>query len=346
MPQEPPSAAIGYNTAMHSVSERIAIVRLSALGDIINSAVVLQFIRKYRPAARIEWIAEEQFAPILQPNDDLAAVHTVPLKRIKREKNLPLLVATVKKLRSLGPYDLIIDMQGLLKSAVTARLLGKNTHGFDAASAREGIAARFYRRRYSIPYETNIIRRNCDLVGKALGFQIGDEALLDKKPALFLGKRPTFAKAVPHYIAIIVGASWPSKRYPPRRYATLCDLLPYPCFLIWGSEKELEDAKTIAAASENAVVAPSLSLAQLRDAVGYADLTIGGDTGPTHLAWALNRPSVTLYGPTTPRMMFETPRNIAVESDSNVDILHIDKNDMSIKTISPGKIASAAKALL
>lgn len=326
--------------------ERIAIVRLSALGDIINSAVVLQFIRKHRPQAQLEWIVEEQFAPILQPHSDLAAVHTVPLKRIKREKSLTLLRQTIKKLRALGPYDLVIDMQGLLKSAVTARLLGKNIHGFDAASAREGLAARFYRHHSAIAYEANIIRRNCDLVGEALGFHISDEELLNKEPVLSIGDRPEFAQKLPHYIAIIVGASWPSKCYPSQHFATLCDLLPHPCLLIWGSQKEYKDANTIAAASKNALVAPALSLPQLRDAIGHADLTIGGDTGPTHLAWALNRPSVTLYGPTTPRMMFETPQNIAIESDSKVDILHIDKNDMSIKTIAPAIIAVNAKALL
>jgi heptosyltransferase I len=325
--------------------ERIAVVRLSALGDIINSAVVLQFIRKHRPDARVDWITETQFVPLLQPHPDLDGVHGVPLKQIKREKRLGLLRETVRRLRALGPYDVVIDLQGLLKSAIVARLAGKNVHGFDAASSREGPASLFYRTRSRIPYETNIIRRNCDLVGEALGFRVSDEEILTKTPALFVGEKPDFPQ-MPRYIAVVVGASWPSKCYPPALWARVCDGLPLPCLLVWGSEAENAAADAIAARSENARTAPALTLPQLRAAVGHAALTLGGDTGPTHLAWALNRPSVVLYGPTTPRMMFETPQNIAIESDSQVDILHIDKDDMSIGSIPPETVIEKSLELL
>ncbi|WP_345972278.1 lipopolysaccharide heptosyltransferase I [Sulfurimonas diazotrophicus] len=324
---------------------RIAIVRLSALGDIINSAVVLQFIRKHRPEARIDWITEAQFAPMLQGHPELATVHGIPLKQLKREKRFGLLRDTIAQLRALGPYDVIIDMQGLLKSALVARLLGPNVHGFDAASAREGAAALFYRTKSRIPYEANIIRRNCDIVAEALGFTVSDEELLAKAPALPVGPRPDFLDDVP-YIAVVVGASWPSKCYPPAQLAAVCDALPFPCILVWGSEGEHMDAEAIAAETANARVAPKIGLPALRDLIGHAALTIGGDTGPTHLAWALNRPSIVLYGPTTPRMMFETPHNVAVESDSVVDILRIDKTDMSIATIPPASVIQKAKELL
>ena len=122
--------------------------------------------------------------------------------------------------------------------------------------------------------------------------------------------------------------------------------MPLPCILVWGSENERMDAEEIAAESPNARVAPKIGLPALRDLIGHAALTVGGDTGPTHLAWALNRPSVVLYGPTTPRMMFETPQNVAVESDSAVDILRIDKTDMSIGTIPPASVIQKAKELL
>lgn len=324
---------------------RIAIVRLSALGDIINSAVVLQFVRRHHPEARIDWITEAQFAPMLQGHPELATVHGIPLKQLKREKRFGLLRDTVRDLRALGPYDVIIDMQGLLKSALVARLLGPNVHGFDAASAREGAAALFYRTKSRIPYEANIIRRNCDIVAEALGFTINDAELLAKAPALPVGPRPDFLDDAP-YIAVVVGASWPSKCYPPAQLAAVCDALPLPCILVWGSENERMDAEEIAAESPNARVAPKIGLPTLRDLIGHAALTVGGDTGPTHLAWALNRPSVVLYGPTTPRMMFETPQNVAVESDSAVDILRIDKTDMSIGTIPPASVIQKAKELL
>lgn len=332
-----------YNSAMNQ--QRIAIVRLSALGDIINSVVVLQFIRQAMPDARIDWITETPFAPLLRDHPLIDAVHAVPLKQIKREKSLGLLRRTVRMLRAIGPYDRIIDLQGLFKSAIVARLAGPNVHGFDAASSREGIAARFYRSRSAISYETNVISRNCALVGDALGFVITEEMVRSKAPALPLGPRPVFQEDAP-YIAVIVGASWPSKCYPPARLAEVCAAMPLPCVLVWGSEKEHDNAASIAAQCPNAAVAPALDLPALRDLVGHAALTLGGDTGPTHLAWALNRPSVVLFGPTTPRMMFETPRNVAIESPSKVDILAIDKSDMSIAEIPPETVITAMLELL
>lgn len=323
---------------------RICIVRLSALGDIINSAIVLQMIRRHHPEACIEWITEEQFAPILLPHPDLAAVHTVPLKRLKREKSFTLLRETIRKLRVLQPFDIIIDLQGLLKSAVVARLAGPKVHGFDADSARESAAALFYRTRSRISYDTNIIRRNCQLAGEALGFAIDDSQIRDKAPTLTMGLRPDFVPE--RYIAIIVGASWPSKCYPPERWSQVCRTLSLPCILVWGSESEHADAQKIAALASNASLTPKLDLPTLRSVIGYAALTLGGDTGPTHLAWALNRPSVTLYGPTTPRMMFETPQNLALESDSPVDVLAIDKTDMSLRQIPSEHVIAKAMELL
>ncbi len=329
---------------MLSSSARIAIVRLSALGDIVHSAVVLQFIRAHFPGATVEWIAEEAFVPLLRRARELDAVHAVPLKRIKKEKNLALLTQSVRTLRTLGPYDRIIDMQGLLKSAVVARLTGKNVHGFDAASAREGLAARLYATHSAIAYETPIVERNCALVADALHCRVDREALLHKAPLFRIGDKPS---SLPErYIAVVVGASWATKRYPPARLAELCDRLPLPAVLVWGSEAEKRDAQTVADASKNARLAPPLSLEKLCDLVGHAALTLGGDTGPVHLAWALNRPSVVLFGPTTPRMMCQTPQNIAIESDSKVDLRRIDKTDESIGTISPERIAETVRELL
>ena len=107
-----------------------------------------------------------------------------------------------------------------------------------------------------------------------------------------------------------------------------------------------EYADFIAERASNATVAPRLSLAELRASIEHCDLTIGNDTGPTHLAWAMNRPSITLFGPTNTRMIYETPINLACESDSSVDINKIDKQDFSIQTITVDEIILKAKKLL
>jgi len=93
-------------------------------------------------------------------------------------------------------------------------------------------------------------------------------------------------------------------------------------------------------------MAPKLSLQELIGAVEHCDLLSGNDTGPTHLAWAMNRPSIALFGPTNTRMIYATSINLACESASNVDIKKINKNDFSIQEIEVEEIATKAKLLL
>jgi len=324
---------------------RIAIVRLSALGDIINSTVVVQFIRSHYRDASIEWIVDELFAPLLMQNSDINAVHTLKLKRLKKERSFALLKESINKLKTLGEFDIIIDMQGLLKSAIVSRLLGKKTHGFAKDSIREPLGALFYQNSSHIAYEENVIVRNCYLVGDALGFTITDADIINKK-RLFDSDEDFIFQKEKKNILFVVGASWQSKIYPKEQVALLCNLLKENAYIIWGSQKEREDAEWICKHSQYATLAPELTLKELVAFVSAADLLIGNDTGPTHLAWAQNIPSITLFGPTNSRMIYQTPTNVAIESDSKVNILKIDKSDFSIKDINPNLIAKKAKELL
>lgn len=120
---------------------KIAIVKLSALGDIVHAMVALQFIKAHSPAMQIDWIVEEGFAGILKNNPDIDNILTVNLKSLKINKTG--IFQQIKKILKFAGnnYDLVIDAQGLIKSAITARLLGKRIAGFDADSAREKAAA-------------------------------------------------------------------------------------------------------------------------------------------------------------------------------------------------------------
>lgn len=330
---------------MNKQIKKIAIVRLSALGDIINSAIVLQFIKQYYPDAQIDWITEEVFAPLLDVNKELQTVHTVNLKALKKNKSFSLLKKTIKKLSTLDKYDIIIDMQGLLKSAIVARIIGKNTHGFDKNSTRESLCALFYKTKSHIAYEENVIKRNCFVVADALDFKITDTMILNKKPVFSITKDFEL-RSDKKNIALVIGASWASKIYPKEAVAKICDDLKEQCYIIWGNEDEKKNAEWICQHSTYATLAPQLELDELVSFISGMDLVIGNDTGPTHLAWAQNIPSITLLGPTTTRMLYETPKNIALKSSSEVNILKINKNDFSIKEISPKKITQKAKELL
>ena len=328
--------------------KNIAIVRLSALGDIINSAIVLQFIYANFPNAKVKWITEEVFAPLLKGHPLVDEVHTINLKKLKKDKDISKLFQTVSYLRNLGEFDIIIDMQGLLKSAIVARLLGKNTHGFDKNSSREGLSSLFYKTTSNIAYKKNVIKRNCFVVSDGLGFKIDDEMILAKKPLFeHLKKSYDFSvKNTKKNIAIVIGASWESKKYPKEMVAKLCDALDENCFLIWGDESEKEFGIWVTKHSKSASLAPKLSLKELVSFISSMDMVIGNDTGPTHIAWAQNIPSITLFGPTTTRMIYETPINRGIKSLSKVDINKIDKSDFSIKDIKVEDILKVARGLL
>jgi heptosyltransferase I len=330
---------------MSSATIRIAIVRLSALGDIVNTAVALQIIRKHYPDARIDWYVEEAFAPLLQGHPLLNDVIAVPIKRIRKTRSFKLLRETIRSLRSRPAYDHIIDAQGLLKSAIVTSFIKGKVHGFDRNSARESFAACFYDTSSAIPYELGVIERNVQIITQALQIPYEPAEIQNKAPLFPLGERPAWLGETKN-IACVIGASWPSKCYPKERFAALCALLPYPCYLIWGSDAEYADAQWIASHTPNALIAPKMALGELINALGHCDLIIGNDTGPTHMGWAMNRASITLFGPTNERMMFPTPHNVAIKSPSDVNILKIDRNDFSIGEIAPETILDKAKELL
>jgi len=330
---------------MNQDIKKIAIVRLSALGDIINSAVVLQYIHQAYPHATVTWIVEEAFSDILKDAKYLTNTETLNLKKFKKEKSLSLLKEEYRKLKSLHNFDIIIDMQGLIKSAIVARILGKNTHGFDKSSTRESLAALFYKTTSHIAYEENVISRNTFVVADALDITITQEMLLNKE-AIFNKSKNFELQSSKKNIAFVIGASWASKIYPKEHIAELCNTLKEECHIIWGNEKELADAKWICKHSPHATLAPKLSLRELVSFISSMDLLIGNDTGPTHIAWAQNIPSITLLGPTTTRMIGKTPKNIGIKSPSDVNILKIDKNDFSIANIPVETISNKAKELL
>lgn len=331
---------------MNKDIKKIAIVRLSALGDIVNSSIVLQFIHAKYPQAQIEWITEELFAPLLNNHPYIKQVHTLNLKKLKKEKSFALLLATIRKLKSIDDFDIVIDMQGLLKSALVSRLLSKNTHGFDKNSIRESLASCFYTTTSSIPYESGIVQRNTFLVADALGFSIDEEMILNKEAIFPQTEIVPPAKTPLKKIAIVIGASWESKIYPKEEILNLCNSLKQSIYIIWGNEEERVNAKWIVAQSPYAELAPELTLSRLISFISQMDLVIGNDTGPTHMAWAQNIPSITLLGPTTTRMIYETPKNIGIKSPSEVNILKIDKNDFSIKEIPYETILQKAEELL
>ena len=329
---------------------KIAIVKLSALGDIVHAMVALQFIKAQYPAMQIDWIVEEGFAGILKNNPDINNVLTVNLKSLKTNKTG--IVQQIKKIRAyaLNNYDLVIDAQGLIKSAITARLLGKRIAGFDAASAREKAAAWFYDIKVACAYNTNTIDRNALVLSSPLGITITSEQILNKKPFLFFTDEDQqlydFLLKDRLNIVLVIGSTWDSRNYPVDKFVKIAQALQQNCLVVWGNDQERKKAEWMALQSDHIKVMPKLDLNSLKALIAHADLLIGNDTGPTHMAWALNKPSITIFGPTPVSRVYQTRINKVVKSTSIVNPYKLDKRDYSIREINEDKIIEVARSLL
>ena len=329
---------------------KIVIVKLSALGDIIHAMIVLQFIKKYHQEAKIDWVVEEGFIGVLENNPHINQIHKVNLQKAKQTKSLYLLWKELRKICKFGKYDLVIDMQGLVKSALVSRMIPSIiTLGFDQSSLRESLAAKFYNKTYKIDYAENIVKRNIALVSQALEFPIDQIDILNKQPFLYSSQKYTFntISNTKKNIALVPGASYLSKCYPVEKMAELTTQIDANFLIIWGDKEAKVMSDKIKSLSPKVYVCEKLSIDSLISLITQVDLVVGSDTGPTHMAWALNIPSITLFGPTPGyRNTCTTNINKIIESKSKVNPSKINKNDYSINNINVGDIVKLAQKLL
>lgn len=315
---------------------KIAIVKLSALGDIVHAAIVLQFIKKHCPNAHITWLVDARFASLLKDHPLIDELVVLPLKESFKK--------SYKIIKTLGKFDKIIDLQGLLKSAVVAKLLGKEIYGFSRESVKEKIAARLYKHKFKIDYNENIIVRNLSLVGYTLNFSFDRDEILKKSPCFeIVGKFKN--ESGKKRVLIAAFASEESKIYD--KFKDVIRLLDgCEIYLCYGSESEKTRAEAIISGT-SAKLLEKLSIKDMIDFIASCDLVIGNDSGLTHLAWAVNRPSITLFGNRpSHRNAYVTDKNLVVDMGKQIDARSIDKNDFCIREIYPETVANFAKRLL
>ena len=315
---------------------KIAIVKISALGDIVHAAIVLQFIKKHHPNAHITWLVDARFASLLKDHPLIDELVVLPLKESFKK--------SYKIIKTLGKFDKIIDLQGLFKSAVVAKLLGKEIYGFSKESVKEKIAAKLYKHKFKIDYNENIIVRNLSLAGFALNFSFEASEILEKVPcfeASEIYKNESGKKRV----LIAAFASEESKIY--NKFKDVIRLLDgCEIYLCYGSESEKVRAGAIISGT-SAKILEKLNIKEMISFIARCDLVIGNDSGLTHLAWAMNRPSITLFGNRpSHRNAYITDKNLVIDMGKQIDARSIDKIDFCIREIFPETITNFAKRLL
>ncbi|GAA8237688.1 lipopolysaccharide heptosyltransferase I [Helicobacter pylori] len=331
---------------------KIAIVRLSALGDIIVSAVFLALIKERFTNAQIEWFVDERFGAILEHSPYIDKLHPIALKSALTTFNPLKIFKLFKSLRAYE-YDIVIDMQGLIKSAlITQMLKAPKKVGFDYASAKEGLSAFFYSQKVSIAYNEPVLKRNFTLLSHALNlpkkeiseglssrakvFSYQDSPKID---ALNLNKNKL-------KILFVLETSKINKTYPIERFKELALALEnFQICLLWHASEDKATALYGALKNQcDVLLLPKLTLNEVKALLFKMDLIIGGDTGITHLAWALQKPSITLYGNTPmERFKLESPINVSLTGNSNANY---HKKDFSIQNIEPKKIKECVLNIL
>jgi lipopolysaccharide heptosyltransferase I len=287
---------------------RLLIVRLGALGDIVHAIPVAAALRRAWPSAQIDWLVSARHREILDlvpVVDERIAVND----RGESSGGAPLL-STIGRLRRKR-YDVAIDLQGLLKSGLMARLSGaRRVIGFNGKYARESFARFFYTDVHDpggagiyAPSETrHVVDINLGLLA-VLG-------LNDRAPEFPIERRESaVARAMAQeaggpYALLNPGAAWPNKRWPPPRLAGLALALRerrgLRSVVIWGpGEMELAE-EVVATAGGAAILSPETTIADVVALARGARVMVSGDTGPTHLAAAVGTPLVGIYGPTRP----------------------------------------------
>jgi heptosyltransferase-1 len=334
---------------------RILIVRLSALGDIVHALPVLAALSRQWPNAKIDWLVEEAYAPILSLATGLDRRVIVRGRVDVKSADTVAFAGTTgyaKALRYLRAqrFDAALDLQGLIKSAMWTRLSGaRRVIGFDRAHLREPQAAMLYTETVVPRDATHVIRKNLSIL-QALNVESGLSRTVEMPLAL---TSPTLADAR-RYIVLNPGAAWPNKRWPADRFAALAvalrDRTGLSSIVTWGpSERDL--AETIARESNGAAApAPPTTVAGLAALMRDAALVVSGDTGPLHIAAAMGTPLVGLYGPTWPERNGPWDPNDVVISRAGECVCHHKRRCLRgapcIDDIGVGEVIDAAERRL
>lgn len=313
---------------------RFLLVRLGALGDIVHAIPVAAALRRAFPAARIDWLVSARHRAILDvvPIIDRRLVWGTGLGADQRRDPSPL--SAIRELRR-SQYDVAIDLQGLIKSAVLARSSGAaRVIGFSARYAREGLARLFYTEAvdpgrggsFDAGETRHVVELNLLLLGP-LGVTVSKPEFpiepVDSEVARWAAQQ-----SHGRYALLNPGAAWPNKRWPPARLAAVAlalrDRHGLASIVLWGPGEEALAKAVVDESHGAAVLSPKTTIGDLVALSRGAAIMISGDTGPTHIASAVGTPLVGLYGPTRPaRNGPLSPLDVAVSRDKICKCHHL-----------------------
>ncbi|SKC12608.1 heptosyltransferase-1 [Kosakonia radicincitans] len=304
---------------------RVLIVKTSSMGDVLHTLPALTDAMQAIPGVRFDWVVEEGFAQIPSWHAAVDRVIPVAIRRWRKAWFSAPIVAERKAFREAVQaerYDAIIDAQGLVKSAALVTRLARGVkHGLDWSSAREPLASLFYNRRHHIAKQQHAVERIRELFAKSLGYAKpqtqGDYAI-----ARHFAVADT---AHPPYAIFLHATTRDDKHWPESHWRDLIALLADSGLRIrlpWGAPHEEARARRLSKGFDFVDVLPKMSLSEVAQQLAGASFVVSVDTGLSHMTAALDRPNITLYGPTDPGLIGGYGRNQVVCRPSHSSSLH------------------------
>jgi heptosyltransferase-1 len=278
----------------------ILFVKTSSLGDVIHHMPALTEARQQRPDARFFWVVEETFAPLVRLHPAVTGVIPVASRRWRGHALAPSTwweIADFRRALCGRRYDAVIDTQGLVRSAIIARLARGRRHGYDANSIRERAASWFYDVRHRVARDLHAILRNRLLTGHALGY--ASDGAID----FGLSRKSLATSGASAYGLVLHATARPEKEWPEASWIALGQALAASgraLVLPWGTQAERARSERIAMALADAQVPDRQPLDQMVRLIAGAAFVVGVDTGLLHLAAALGVPLVGIFLGTEP----------------------------------------------
>ena len=280
---------------------KILLVKMSSMGDIFHTFPAISDLKAQYPNATIDWVVEDSFKEIVDWHPGVNKAIPISLRRWMKERsrNSWQEFKAWRKALHAEHYDVVIDAQGLLKSAIISMIASSPvSKGFDRKSAREPIASFFYNESFSVSKAQHAVERTRQLLGKALGYT--------PAPHLNFGINQNFSHVVknPRKLMFIIGTSWVTKLWSTTHWQRLTAIAleeGYSVEIMWGSAEEKAIADSIIAACPKATRPQQrMTITAIAEKLVEAAGVIGLDTGFSHLAGALETPTIALYGATSP----------------------------------------------
>jgi len=284
---------------------RVLIVKTSSMGDVIHTLPAVTDALRHKKGLIFDWVVEEGFAEIPAWHSGVGEVIPVAIRRWRKQPFKTLRSTEWKQFKRRlrkHHYDLVIDAQGLLKSAWLTRFVKAPVAGYDKNSVREFYASWFYQHQYLVDKNQHAVERIRELFAAALGYEKpSDQGDYGLDACRFFGSQAESANVV-----FLHGTTRDDKHYPEIYWQQLANKLVadgYRVRIPWSNERELARAQRIAAGCSQVEVLPRLNLRGIATVLAQASAVIAVDTGLGHLTAALNIPAISLYGPTEPGLV-------------------------------------------